>query len=103
MAFTFQLSETKPQNNSQQGINNSTKCFFTKNQKNSMVLFGKHRAVLLSVSKAYYKMPSKATIVTLNTNQAKLKWPDIVQTKDNGLKQQLKKRKKRKSKMHHNR
>ncbi len=42
-----------------------------------MVLLGKHRAVLLSVS----KMPSKATIVTLNANQAKLKWPDIMQTK----------------------
>jgi phosphoribosylcarboxyaminoimidazole (NCAIR) mutase len=71
-----------------------------------MVLFGKHRAVLLSVSKAYYNMPSKATIVTLNANQAKLKWPNIVQTKDNDLKQQLKKKKKkkkRKSKMHHNR
>jgi hypothetical protein len=38
-------------------------------------------------------MHSKATIVTLNAIQAKLKWPDIVQTKDNGLKQ-LKKKKK---------
>jgi hypothetical protein len=58
-----------------------------------MVLFGKHRAILLLVSKAYYKMHSKATIVTLNAIQAKLKWPDIVQTNYNGLKQ-LKKKKK---------
>jgi hypothetical protein len=27
------------------------------------------------------KQTTKATIVTLNANQAKLKWPDIVQTK----------------------
>jgi hypothetical protein len=50
-----------------------------------MVLFRKHRAVLLSVSKEYYNMPSKATIVTLNANQTKLKWPDIVQMKDKDL------------------
>jgi hypothetical protein len=37
-------------------------------------------------------MPSKATIVTLNANQAKLKWPDIVQTKDNSLKKKKKKK-----------
>jgi phosphoribosylcarboxyaminoimidazole (NCAIR) mutase len=55
-----------------------------------MVLLGKHRAVLLSVS----KMPSKATIVTLNANQAKWKWPNLVQTKDNSFKQQLKKERK---------
>jgi hypothetical protein len=37
-------------------------------------------------------MPSKATIVTLNANQAKLKWPDIVQTKDNIFKKKKKKK-----------
>jgi hypothetical protein len=40
-------------------------------------------------------MPSKATIVTLNANQAKLKWPDIVQTKDNSLKKKKKKKRRR--------